>query len=89
MYNTVDLAAYVVVMGLFWIVGAVVVAAIFGTDRTCGFWRIFAIGFFLSPVVGFLTALHYPTIVDRANTLEQTRLLQEILTSLNKKEQAP
>lgn len=89
MYSTSDFAAYLLVTVLFWVVGAVVVAAIFGTDRTCGFWRIFAIGFFFSPIVGFLTALHYPTIVDRAHTAEQTRLLQEILNLLNKPEQAP
>lgn len=52
----------ILVVLFFWVLFCLLAAAIFGSNRTCGFWGSFAICFFTSPLLGFIITLLFPTL---------------------------
>lgn len=58
---------------IFWILGAFIVAFVFGVARTIGFWASLLLSIVLSPVVGLLITLFFETkakAADRRKMLE-------------------
>jgi len=66
---------------LFWLIGAVIVGAI-GSGKTIGFGGAFLLSLLLSPLIGFIIVLFYPSKEHQRKSLEQQRMQTQILQSM-------
>jgi hypothetical protein len=66
---------------LFWLIGAFIVGAI-GSAKTIGFGGAFLLSLFLSPLLGFIIVLFYPSKESQQRSLEQQQMQTQILQSM-------
>jgi hypothetical protein len=66
---------------ILWLVGAVIVGAI-GSGKTIGFGGAFLLSLLLSPLVGFIIVLFYPSREHQERALEQQKMQTQILQSM-------
>jgi len=66
---------------LLWIVFALIVGAI-GSGKTIGFGGAFLLALILSPLLGFIIVLFYPSKENQQRSLEQQQMQTQILQSM-------
>lgn len=66
---------------LIWLVFALIVGAI-GNGRTIGFGGAFLLALLLSPLLGFIIVLFYPSKESQQRSLEQQQMQTQILQSM-------
>ena len=66
---------------LIWIIGAAIVGAI-GSGKTIGFGGAFFLSLLLSPLLGFIIVLFYPSKESQQQSLEQQKMQTQILQSM-------
>ncbi len=66
---------------LLWLIGALIVGAI-GSAKTIGFWGAFLLSLLLSPLLGFIIVLFYPSKENQRRALEQQQMQTQILQSM-------
>ena len=65
-----------------WVLGAVIVAVVFGSDRTIGFWAVFFISIVFTPIIGFISAVTSETKDQEACRNEMLALQKQQAKSL-------
>src|SRR5688500_13272536 len=66
---------------IFWLIGALIVGLI-GNGKTIGFGGAFLLSLLLSPLLGFIIVLFYPSKENQRRSLEQQQMQTQILQSM-------